>query len=244
MFRPCAGPATIDRSPSDAVAGERCSSRGAERGEHELHPVPEYPRSCRTALPCCIRRVAPLPHSSGQCDRRGLFRESRRVRPPGDAGNGAPFSLRFPFRPVGRGEWGRLDVDDTAAMLRASHDRGWSAPARTVMMGSSSGGLTALGVLGLHHGPGGGGVVLYPGDRSRRARRGQPPLRGPLHRLARRAAGRRVEVPRALPDRIRRSHRRAAARDARRRRIRSCRSRRRWRSSSACATGAATSSWS
>jgi dipeptidyl aminopeptidase/acylaminoacyl peptidase len=61
-----------------------------------------------------------------------------------------------------RGEWGRLDVDDTAAMLRAAHDRGWNEPARTVMMGSSSGGLTALGVLGLHHGLAAGGVVLYP----------------------------------------------------------------------------------
>jgi dipeptidyl aminopeptidase/acylaminoacyl peptidase len=60
------------------------------------------------------------------------------------------------------GEWGRLDVDDTAAILRHSHEMGWSSPERTAMMGSSSGGLTALGVLGLHPGLAAGGVVLYP----------------------------------------------------------------------------------
>jgi dipeptidyl aminopeptidase/acylaminoacyl peptidase len=76
--------------------------------------------------------------------------------PRGSTGHGRAYQQAL------RGEWGRLDVDDTAAMLRASHDRGWSAPARTVMMGSSSGGLTALGVLGLHPGLAAGGVVLYP----------------------------------------------------------------------------------
>jgi dipeptidyl aminopeptidase/acylaminoacyl peptidase len=76
--------------------------------------------------------------------------------PRGSTGHGRDYQQAL------RGEWGRLDVDDTAAVLRASHDRGWSAPARTVMMGSSSGGLTALGVLGLHPGLAAGGVVLYP----------------------------------------------------------------------------------
>jgi dipeptidyl aminopeptidase/acylaminoacyl peptidase len=61
-----------------------------------------------------------------------------------------------------RGEWGRIDVDDTAALLSVSHARGWSTPASTVVIGSSSGGLTALGVLGLHPGLAAGGVVLYP----------------------------------------------------------------------------------
>ena len=60
------------------------------------------------------------------------------------------------------GEWGRLDVDDTAAILRHSHDAEWSSPECTAMMGSSSGGLTALGVLGLHPGLAAVGVVLYP----------------------------------------------------------------------------------
>ncbi len=59
-------------------------------------------------------------------------------------------------------EWGRLDVDDTAAILRASHEQGASTPDLTVVMGSSSGGLTALGVLGRHPGLAAGGVVLYP----------------------------------------------------------------------------------
>lgn len=59
-------------------------------------------------------------------------------------------------------EWGRLDVDDTAAILAESHRRGWSTPSRTVVLGSSSGGLSALGVLGRHRGLAAGGVVLYP----------------------------------------------------------------------------------
>ena len=76
--------------------------------------------------------------------------------PRGSTGHGREYQQAL------RGEWGRLDVDDTAAMLRAAHDRGWSRPASTVMMGSSAGGLTALGVLGLHPGLASGGVVLYP----------------------------------------------------------------------------------
>jgi dipeptidyl aminopeptidase/acylaminoacyl peptidase len=76
--------------------------------------------------------------------------------PRGSTGHGREYQQAL------RGEWGRLDVDDAAAMLRASHDRGWSRPARTVMLGSSSGGLTALAVLGLHNGLAAGGVVLYP----------------------------------------------------------------------------------
>lgn len=76
--------------------------------------------------------------------------------PRGSTGHGRSYQQAL------RGEWGRLDVDDTAAILRASHARGWSDPRRTVMIGASSGGLTALGVLGLHPGSAAGGVVLYP----------------------------------------------------------------------------------
>jgi dipeptidyl aminopeptidase/acylaminoacyl peptidase len=76
--------------------------------------------------------------------------------PRGSTGHGRAYQQAL------RGEWGRLDVDDTAAIVRASHAHGWSSPSRTVMMGSSSGGLTALGVLGLHPGIAAGGVVLYP----------------------------------------------------------------------------------
>jgi dipeptidyl aminopeptidase/acylaminoacyl peptidase len=76
--------------------------------------------------------------------------------PRGTTGHGREYQQAL------QGEWGRLDVDDTAAILRASHARGWSSPDRTAMMGSSSGGLTVLGVLGRHHGLAAGGVVLYP----------------------------------------------------------------------------------
>ena len=40
--------------------------------------------------------------------------------------------------------------------------RGWSVPERTVVMGGSSGGMTVLGVLGLHDGLAAAGVALYP----------------------------------------------------------------------------------
>lgn len=76
--------------------------------------------------------------------------------PRGTTGHGRVYQQAL------RDEWGRLDVDDTAAILRASHDDGVSTPDRTVMMGSSSGGLTALGVLGRHPDLAAGGVVLYP----------------------------------------------------------------------------------
>ena len=61
-----------------------------------------------------------------------------------------------------QGGWGRLDVDDVAAVLADSHRRGASTPSRSAMIGSSAGGMTALGVLGLHPGLAASGVVLYP----------------------------------------------------------------------------------
>lgn len=76
--------------------------------------------------------------------------------PRGTTGHGRAYQQAL------RGEWGRLDVDDTAAIVAASHERGWSAPERTVMMGGSSGGMTVLGVLGLHDGLAAAGVALYP----------------------------------------------------------------------------------
>ncbi len=76
--------------------------------------------------------------------------------PRGTSGHGRAYERAL------QGEWGRLDVDDTAAVLAASHARGWSAPGRTAVMGGSSGGLTALGVLGRHRGLAAGAVVLYP----------------------------------------------------------------------------------
>jgi dipeptidyl aminopeptidase/acylaminoacyl peptidase len=76
--------------------------------------------------------------------------------PRGSTGHGRDYTQAL------RGEWGRLDVVDVAAFLRDSHASGRSTAERTVMIGSSSGGLAALGVLGLHAGLAAGGVVLYP----------------------------------------------------------------------------------
>jgi dipeptidyl aminopeptidase/acylaminoacyl peptidase len=61
-----------------------------------------------------------------------------------------------------RGRWGELDVADTVAWLDHAHAQGWSRPDRTVLVGASAGGLTVLGVLGLHPGRAAGGIVLYP----------------------------------------------------------------------------------
>nr|MDQ2725094.1 prolyl oligopeptidase family serine peptidase [Actinomycetota bacterium] len=58
-------------------------------------------------------------------------------------------------------EWGRLDIDDIAAGIRAAFDRGWGDPRRTAIMGGSSGGLAALGVLALHPDLCAAGIDLY-----------------------------------------------------------------------------------
>ncbi len=76
--------------------------------------------------------------------------------PRGTTGHGRDYQQAL------RGGWGKLDVDDTASVLRHSHRAGWSTPERTVVMGGSSGGLTTLGLLGLQPGLAAGGVVLYP----------------------------------------------------------------------------------
>lgn len=76
--------------------------------------------------------------------------------PRGSTGHGRRYQQEM------QGEWGRIDVDDVAAVVADSHAAGLSEPRRTVMMGSSAGGLTVLGVLGLHPGLAAGGVALYP----------------------------------------------------------------------------------
>jgi dipeptidyl aminopeptidase/acylaminoacyl peptidase len=76
--------------------------------------------------------------------------------PRGSTGHGRAYQQAL------RRGWGRLDLDDTAAILAASHHRGWSAPERTVVMGGSSGGMTVLGVLAMHDGLAAAGVALYP----------------------------------------------------------------------------------
>ncbi len=76
--------------------------------------------------------------------------------PRGSTGHGRAYQQAL------RGAWGRLDVDDTAAILRACHAADEGTPARTVLMGSSSGGLTVLGMLATYPELAAGAVVLYP----------------------------------------------------------------------------------
>jgi dipeptidyl aminopeptidase/acylaminoacyl peptidase len=76
--------------------------------------------------------------------------------PRGTTGHGRDYQQAL------RGEWGRLDVDDTAAILRTHQANGDSVPERTVLMGSSSGGLTVLGLMAMHQGLAAAGVTLYP----------------------------------------------------------------------------------
>jgi dipeptidyl aminopeptidase/acylaminoacyl peptidase len=76
--------------------------------------------------------------------------------PRGSTGHGRAYQQAL------HGGWGQLDVDDTAAILRDAHDRGDASPGRTILVGGSSGGLTALGVLGRHAGLAAGGAVSYP----------------------------------------------------------------------------------
>lgn len=76
--------------------------------------------------------------------------------PRGSTGHGRDYQQAL------QGEWGRLDVDDTAAIIAYSHSTGWSSPPGTVVTGSSSGGLTVLGVLARHSELVCGGVALYP----------------------------------------------------------------------------------
>ncbi len=58
-------------------------------------------------------------------------------------------------------EWGRLDIDDIAAGIRAAFGSGWGDPQRTAIMGGSSGGLAVLGVLAQHPDLCSAGVDLY-----------------------------------------------------------------------------------
>ena len=78
------------------------------------------------------------------------------VDPRGSTGHGRRYQRAL------NGWWGRLDVDDTAALVMAAHRRGWATPATTVAIGGSSGGLTVLGLLADHGALVAGGVASYP----------------------------------------------------------------------------------
>jgi dipeptidyl aminopeptidase/acylaminoacyl peptidase len=60
-----------------------------------------------------------------------------------------------------RGEWGRLDVADAAAGMRAAAGNGWGDPGRMVPIGSSAGGLTVLLLLARYPQLCAAGVDLY-----------------------------------------------------------------------------------
>jgi dipeptidyl aminopeptidase/acylaminoacyl peptidase len=60
-----------------------------------------------------------------------------------------------------RGQWGRLDVADAAAGMRAAAQAGWGHPRRMVPIGSSAGGLTVLLLLATHPELCAAGVDLY-----------------------------------------------------------------------------------
>ncbi len=57
--------------------------------------------------------------------------------------------------------WGVLDVDDTAAGIRAGAAQGWCDPARVAVLGGSSGGLTVLLLCARHGNLVRAGVSLY-----------------------------------------------------------------------------------
>jgi len=78
------------------------------------------------------------------------------VDPRGTTGHGRAYQRAL------NGAWGRLDVDDTAALITHAHEQGWAAPQTTAVMGGSSGGLTVLGVLADHSHLVGAGVASYP----------------------------------------------------------------------------------
>ena len=78
------------------------------------------------------------------------------VDPRGSTGHGRHYQQAL------NGAWGRLDVDDTAALIRHAHGQGWATPATTVVIGGSSGGLTVLGLLADHGDLVAGAVVSYP----------------------------------------------------------------------------------
>ena len=78
------------------------------------------------------------------------------VDPRGTTGHGRVYQQGL------HGAWGRVDVDDTADLIRHAHRMGWSGPDRTVVIGGSSGGLTALGILADHGDLVAGGVASYP----------------------------------------------------------------------------------
>ncbi len=62
------------------------------------------------------------------------------VDPRGSTGHGRAYQQAL------RGRWGDRDVSDTAVLIGHAHSLGWATPQTTVAAGSSSGGLSAIGL--------------------------------------------------------------------------------------------------
>jgi dipeptidyl aminopeptidase/acylaminoacyl peptidase len=60
------------------------------------------------------------------------------------------------------GHWGEFDTADVLAVTRHAHREGWGTPGRTVLMGGSAGGFTALNVAGTDPDICAGVVASYP----------------------------------------------------------------------------------
>jgi dipeptidyl aminopeptidase/acylaminoacyl peptidase len=76
--------------------------------------------------------------------------------PRGSTGHGRAYMQAL------RGGWGRDDVADIRTVARFIQERRWSTPSTTVVMGSSSGGMAALGVAIDGGDLIGGCIALYP----------------------------------------------------------------------------------
>ncbi|MGB8857958.1 MAG: prolyl oligopeptidase family serine peptidase [Ilumatobacteraceae bacterium] len=61
-----------------------------------------------------------------------------------------------------RGRWGELDVADTLAVVSHARAAGWAQPSRTVIIGASGGGLTALEAVAAQPADFAAAVLLYP----------------------------------------------------------------------------------
>ena len=78
------------------------------------------------------------------------------VDPRGTTGHGRDYQMAL------HGAWGRLDVDDTAALIRQVQVDDVVGPEQTFIIGGSSGGLTVLGLLADHSDCVAAGVASYP----------------------------------------------------------------------------------
>ena len=78
------------------------------------------------------------------------------VDPRGSTGHGRAYQQAL------RGQWGERDAHDTAEMMRAYQQATGVGADRTVIAGSSSGGLTVLSVLRHHRDLVAGGIAISP----------------------------------------------------------------------------------